>query len=78
MTANGLLFANLLVSWECGVIFPVPEDARGSGAQVGASKERGVGSQGSHALEVFRGYVPVPMIVPGERYGTRRPWFYQE
>jgi len=29
-------------------------------------------------LEVFRGYVPIPMLVPGEGYGTRRPWFYNE
>jgi len=61
-------------NWECGVVFLVPA-ATGSG---GALKDNGVDSQGSPSTEVFRGYVPVPMIVPGEKYGTKRPWFYQE
>lgn len=29
-------------------------------------------------LEIFRGAVPVPMIVPGEEYGERKPWFMNE
>lgn len=27
---------------------------------------------------VFGGHVPVPMVVPGDEYGTQRPWFYNE
>ena len=29
-------------------------------------------------MDVFDGVVPVPMAVPGERYGDRRPWFNME
>jgi hypothetical protein len=29
-------------------------------------------------IEFFGGHVPIPMVVPGEVYGTRRPWFYNE
>jgi hypothetical protein len=29
-------------------------------------------------MDVFQGYVPVPMVLPGEVYGARRPWFYSE
>ena len=35
------------------------------------------GTQGPPSLEIFRGYVPVPMVIPAERYGTKRPWFFQ-
>lgn len=28
--------------------------------------------------EVFDGVVPVPMVVPGEEYGKREPWFFME
>lgn len=27
-------------------------------------------------MQIFNGIVPVPMLVPGEEYGKRRPWFY--
>jgi hypothetical protein len=26
--------------------------------------------------DIFQGVVPVPMIFPGEVYGTRHPWFF--
>ena len=56
------------------MIFPVPAAASSGGLM----KESGVNSRGPPSMEIFRGYVPVPMIVPGERYGAKRPWFYQE
>jgi hypothetical protein len=32
----------------------------------------------SRGMQIFNGIVPVPMVVPGEEYGKRRPWFYGE
>jgi hypothetical protein len=30
-------------------------------------------------LDVFREVVPVPMVLPGKRFGGRRePWFFME
>jgi hypothetical protein len=75
MAANGSLFANLLRSWECGVIFPVPASAGDAGDAGGDAVKQSGDDQGSPGFEVFRGYVPVPMVVPGEKYGTKRPWF---
>jgi len=40
------------------------------------AEEAGVSDQ--LGMSVFKGHVPVPMIVPGEEYGARRPWFYNE
>ena len=34
--------------------------------------------QGAPGMEVFKDKIPVPMIVPGEDYGGRKPWFYME
>jgi hypothetical protein len=28
------------------------------------------------SMEIFLGHIPVPMVVPGEEYGKRRPWFF--
>jgi uncharacterized protein (DUF1684 family) len=55
-------------NWECGVVLPVPQEAADLGA--GVSERLG--------MSVFKGHLPVPMIVPGEEYGARRPWFYNE
>lgn len=38
----------------------------------------GIGQHDLAGMGVFEGHVPVPMAVPGEPYGTRRPWFYNE
>ncbi|KAG9239404.1 tyrosyl-DNA phosphodiesterase domain protein [Amylocarpus encephaloides] len=53
-------------NWECGVIFPVR-------ASDGDVVQRG--NNGTPGMEVFTGHVPVPMIVPGEEYAGRTPWF---
>ncbi|KAI9840597.1 MAG: hypothetical protein M1838_003992 [Thelocarpon superellum] len=58
-------------NWECGVIIPasvpspdLPDDAAGAGGVIG--------------MDVFMGRVPVPLRIPAELYGSRRPWFYSE
>lgn len=60
-------------NWECGVVIPV------------ASSMLPVDWQADHealadgpGMSVFDGILPVPMIVPGEEYQGRRPWFYSE
>ncbi|TVY49909.1 Tyrosyl-DNA phosphodiesterase [Lachnellula occidentalis] len=55
-----------LRNWECGVIFPI------MGAE---AQDQG---QGPPGIEVFKDKVPVPMIVPGEDYSGKKPWFYTE
>jgi len=32
----------------------------------------------SASMNIFPDVAPVPMVLPGEEYGTRRPWFYHE
>jgi hypothetical protein len=56
-------------NWECGVVIPIPRS-------MPPAEEAGVSDQ--LGMSVFKGHVPVPMIVPGEEYGARRPWFYNE
>jgi hypothetical protein len=29
-------------------------------------------------MQIFEGVVPVPMVTPGEEYGQKRPWFFEE
>ncbi|TVY39670.1 Tyrosyl-DNA phosphodiesterase [Lachnellula subtilissima] len=55
-----------LRNWECGVILPV------AGAE---AQDQG---QGPPSMEVFKDKIPVPMVVPGEEYSGRKPWFYTE
>jgi Tyrosyl-DNA phosphodiesterase len=61
-------------NWECGVVIPVPLSAllAGNSTDDGAAVAEGLN------MSVFDGYLPVPMIVPGEAYQGRRPWFYNE
>jgi hypothetical protein len=54
-------------NWECGVIFSVPKPAG-----KGLVNDRAEG-HASIGMDVFHGYVPVPMVVPGREYGARRP-----
>lgn len=69
-------------NWECGVIVPVPAmRGRQSENEGRSSDEEGWGKRKevvvpSPTFEVFEGVVPVPMVVPGEPFGDRRPWFY--
>ncbi|EPE29923.1 Phospholipase D/nuclease [Glarea lozoyensis ATCC 20868] len=55
-------------NWECGVVFPV------RGSEIGTKLEH----KGPPGIEVFKGHIPVPMIVPGAEYGDKRPWFFKE
>lgn len=57
-------------NWECGVIIPVP-----AGDGILGSNDK---DQDPPGMDIFQGTVPVPMIVPGEEYGGRKPWFYSE
>lgn len=56
-------------------MFPVPATERPPSV-----KGYGDDQSSSTSLEIFCGYVPVPMVIPGERYGTgtKRPWFSRE
>lgn len=70
-------------NWECGVVVPVlrtapshDAEAEGKGKEVdGGPDEAEAGPPG---MDVFGGVIPVPMVVPGEEYGRKRPWFYSE
>ena len=55
-------------NWECGVIIPVP--AQGPGITAGVGLGTGLD------MSMFDGHLPVPMIVPGEDYQNRTPWFF--
>lgn len=68
-------------NWECGVLCQIPA----SGAL------HDTANQGPRLdISVFLGSIPVPMVVPGDAYGTttssqtssrpqpKRPWLYQE
>lgn len=61
-------------NWECGVLIS-PQKLR-------EMKERGgnVDIQDSRAmdLDIFKGAIDIPFEYPGEDYGDRRPWFFQE
>jgi hypothetical protein len=74
-------------NWECGVVVPVASGAklRGHGRSQGAKTNGKVAQDGSVTMaietvemDIFADCVPVPMVVPGEEYGSRRPWFYTE
>jgi hypothetical protein len=54
-------------NWECGVIFSVPQSI---GKDLVSGEAEGHTPIG---MDVFHGYVPVPMVVPGAEYGARRP-----
>lgn len=73
-------------NWECGVVIPVPiaTPHHHPGDRESESKGKRVdkGVDGSEAgppgMGIFDGVVPVPMVIPGEEYGTNRPWLYME
>ena len=50
-------------NWECGVVVPV---------------RRSVPNNGEGDLKKFDGIVPVPMQVPGDLYGDKKPWYLTE
>ncbi|TGO88486.1 hypothetical protein BPOR_0159g00010 [Botrytis porri] len=57
-------------NWECGVLFSVPLTDLNAPAAVPKS--------GMPIMEVFDGSIPVPMVFPGNVYGSKRPWYYSE
>ncbi len=63
-----------LRNWECGVLISIPRSL----APAGEAADRVAGVGDRLDMSVFDGRIPVPMIVPGEEYGVRRPWFYNE
>ncbi|PTU18765.1 hypothetical protein P175DRAFT_0534536 [Aspergillus ochraceoroseus IBT 24754] len=77
-------------NWECGVVIPVIEHNNTaqptSDAEQDASsctkkgKERATaGDESAGLLDMFQGIVPIPMRLPGQRYGpSRKPWYFME
>ncbi len=61
-------------NWECGVVIPVPS----SMLPADKSTDYEAPVADGPCMSVFNGVLPVPMIVPGEEYQDRRPWFYSE
>ncbi|PBP16310.1 tyrosyl-DNA phosphodiesterase domain protein [Diplocarpon rosae] len=60
-----------LRNWECGVVLPIPS----------LPQDELIGREGVEdwaSMDDAFGAVPIPMEVPGEAYGDRRPWFYSE
>ena len=55
----------------------------GQGRVLGGETETGSKAQADAesptALDVFDGTVPVPMVLPGKRYGgARKPWYFMD
>jgi hypothetical protein len=59
-------------NWECGVLLPV----RGCPLPAKSSDARDTKRE-ALPLSVFDGVVPVPMLIPGELYGVRKPWYFR-
>jgi hypothetical protein len=74
-------------NWECGVLVPVFDnqklDSGSSDSSGGVSNtssstaKEAKATESADMLDVFRDTVPVPMTVPGRRYGPGvKPWFF--
>ncbi|RMJ22803.1 hypothetical protein PHISP_06325 [Aspergillus sp. HF37] len=79
-------------NWECGVLVPVisqeedeDEEKAVAGAECAAEKDRGNRNntetndgESAGMLDVFSGAVPVPVRLPGRRFGEEglRPWYF--
>lgn len=61
-------------NWECGVVVPVLLKQQREGGDQGVPAQADLGK----GLKVFEGRVPVPMVWPGQEYGSRKPWFFME
>ncbi|TGO75353.1 hypothetical protein BELL_0218g00050 [Botrytis elliptica] len=57
-------------NWECGVLF--------SGSLTDLNAPAAVPKSGMPTMEAFDGSIPVPMVFPGNVYGSKRPWYYSE
>ena len=55
-------------NWECGVVVPVKERARGK-------QDEGTGEGSMDSLDLFNGTVPMPMEYPGDEYAEKKPWY---
>ena len=60
----------------------VPPASYGPMCEAGSGTNEGSVSYGFGAgptnMDVFGSVIPIPMIVSGEEYGGKRPWFYTE
>lgn len=75
-------------NWECGVVIPVLESPSSSSEDRPDDKGKTptpttnlTGQQESRtALDIFRGTIPVPMVIPGRKYegSELRPWYFLE
>lgn len=67
-------------NWECGVVLPVPEDAvlkfRGLKGDKAISENKDEGDLVS--MDIFKEVFDLPFCVPGERYGSKKPWYFRE
>ena len=71
-------------NWECGVLCQIPASGADSARHDAANQKSRLD------MSVFLGSIPVPMVVPGDAYGTttssqassrpqpKRPWLYEE
>jgi hypothetical protein len=57
-------------NWECGVLLPIEVVHGDSNQNATASR----GRQMLDLLATFGGPVPVPMKVPSQRMGSKKPW----
>ncbi|KAK2749461.1 hypothetical protein FQN57_006395 [Myotisia sp. PD_48] len=68
-------------NWECGVLFPIlaPNEDTPE-IEISSNGKSTVPTNLGEALtDVFAETIPVPMHVPGEKYGANdKPWFYAE
>ncbi|RHZ73398.1 hypothetical protein CDV55_109089 [Aspergillus turcosus] len=70
-------------NWECGVLVPVLDkldsDSADSSSTVSSNSSGKEAIESTDMLDVFSDTVPVPMTVPGRRYGPGlKPWFFSE
>ena len=59
------------------MIVPVPTASR-PGAPDGGVVDGSAHGLNAPGMDVFQGYIPVPMIVPGREYGELRPWYFHD
>ncbi len=55
------------------------QDVKGKGVEGGADSK--AKEENTELLDIFRGTVPVPMRLPGQKYGgsgPKKPWYFME
>lgn len=69
-------------NWECGVLFPVidkaPDSTPSTPTEPGNALNRTMElGESANALDVFKGTIPVPLQLPGRRFGPNiKPWYF--